>query len=149
GIEREWRQRGAGFERIDSGAGPRLLRAWRFARGAAERVTRLKRHGALDVALDMGAGAGCDVVQPHSGAPRDVLQGSVDSCPTALSRALRTALGRASPVERARARLRAVRFETTPPPQVIAVSRRVARGLAEAYHLPADHVRLIPNGVDL
>ena len=124
---------------------PRSLRAFAFARSSSRIIEEMKSRGRVDVSLDMGAGAGCDVVQPHSGAYEDNQQGSLQSIDSLPQRTLRAALAALDPGRLLRRALLENRFGRRPFPHVIAVSQRVADSLRKRYGLPADVVHTVHN----
>jgi UDP-glucose:(heptosyl)LPS alpha-1,3-glucosyltransferase len=148
-LERDYRacSARARFERIPRCIGPRALGTYAFARGAASRIAALKRAGAVDLSLDMGWGILCDVVL--TGDYRANRQGSLAALDHPHERAWARATGFLSPLERLRRRLQALRFGRQPPPHVMALSRRMAHSLGAQFHLPPDHLHVIPHGAEV
>ena len=137
------------FERINAGWGLHVLRSVRFAEAAERRVAGLKAAGEIDVALDMGAGLGCEVVQPHAGVREVAVEGTLDSIANPTARALKRFILRWDPTERIKRRLQARRYRHRTPPQIIAVSKLVGDSVKKVHAVPDERIHIIHNGVNL
>ena len=137
------------FERIDPGRGLHVLRSVRFAETAERRIAALKTAGEIDVALDMGAGLGCEVVQPHAGVREVAVEGTLDSIASPAARALKRWILNWDPTERIKRQLQARRYRHRIPPQIIAVSDLVGDSVGKIHGVPRERIHVIHNGVNL
>ena len=137
------------FQRIDPGWGLHVLRSVRFAEAAERRIAALKAAGEIDVALDMGAGLGCEVVQPHAGVREVAVEGTLDSIASPAARAFKRWILTWDPTERIKRRLQARRYRHRNPPQIIAVSELVGDSVTKIHGVPRERIHIIHNGVNL
>jgi UDP-glucose:(heptosyl)LPS alpha-1,3-glucosyltransferase len=136
----------ASFHRIAREPGPRAWRAYQFALRSAARVRELRREGRIDVALDLGWGALCDVVLTN--VYLDNRRARARSIRNRLVREFVGAQQLMAPHEWLKLRLQRLRFGRRPPPDAIALSREMARRFHELYGLPQERLHVSPVGID-
>src|SRR5690606_35250548 len=129
--------------RIQRHALPALRSKWGFALAAAEALRRLR----LDVVHDMGSGWHCDVFHPHGGSRRASFQQNLLLEPAWL-RPLKRWGSCLLPRYREFERLTRRQY-VADGRRFVALSRMVARHFIELHGVPASHIRIVYNGVDL
>jgi UDP-glucose:(heptosyl)LPS alpha-1,3-glucosyltransferase len=122
------------------------LPAPRFPLARAQRIAECLADISPDVIYDAGVGYSGNVFHPHAGSLLSSRDALIAQYPK-----LRQLRARISPrgwlFRRSLARLE--HQQATRADRIIAVSRRIGDLLASRYHLPAERINVVPNGVDI
>ena len=132
------------FHRVPVGHGSRLRRTMRFVRDAS----RYCRMEAFDIVHAITPCFAADVYQPRGGTYVETVARSIALTRSVLGRFVRRLGRRFNRRQRFLLLLERSLLSDNRPPFVACVSEYVRRQIESAFALPAEHVRVVFNGVD-
>jgi UDP-glucose:(heptosyl)LPS alpha-1,3-glucosyltransferase len=132
------------FHRIDPPPGPRFLRPWRFAAACAAALAK-SRH---DVSVGFDKTWGQDVLYPQGGLHAASVEHNALKFGNRAARALTRLMKRLDPATLSYSLLERKQYPGPNRPIIVANSRMVAGHFERFYGIPADTVRVVPNGID-
>ena len=132
------------FHRLETVAGPRFLRPWRFA-AACERALRDARH---DVTVGFDKTWGQDVLYPQGGLHAASAHHNLLKFPTRFERGVAAAGKWLDPAAWSFARLERKQYLGPDRPIVIVNSRMVRGHFEQFYGVPVESVRVVPSAID-
>ncbi len=116
----------------------------RFARS----VGRATRRAGVDVAVAVGRTFGATVLQPHGGTLAGSRRQNLRLVRPAWLAGLKRAFDAVNPRVRTQRWIERQQYRADPPPDVVAISRMVARHMQTFYRVPDERLHLVYNGVD-